>query len=980
MELELRINGVVASVDVAPSESLLALLRREGYCSVRQGCETGECGACTVMVEGVPRPSCVMLAAQAGGCSLTTVEGLGTVARPHPLQTAFIEAGAAQCGFCTPGMLLSAQALLSRNPHPDEPEVRDALSGHLCRCAGYEKPVQAVLRAAALLRGEEVPAQAYHTISAAEEKKTASGKFLVTLASNGSSGATIQLPTLKTESAATLASPALDLSLQPQFQVVGKSLPVLNARQVVSGKVPFVADAQPRGLLYARILTSPYAHARIKRINVSAARALSGVPAVLTHEDVPRVAYSSVESIQPEAPVRDRSILDHLVRYVGDRVAVVAAETPEIAEQALSLINVEYEILPALHDPRQSSTAAAPRLHPESESRGIYDPTRNIAARVHSEVGDVDRGFALADLVVEGEYLVSPSHPAPSENHTVVTYFDDDDILVVCTNCQAPHHIRHTLSQVLKLPLRHIRVIGPENSGNVDRQELLLEDLCALLTIATRRPVMLTHSRAEEFIARNRAPHILRLKTGIMHDGSLIAAQVALLADTGAHATHPLITRQHTFVSALSLYPCPHMRFVGEVVYTNRAPASAFYGNDLFAETFALESHLDEIAARVGIDALELRRKNWIKAGDHYPLSFDVRAQKETVPRVESCGLPTCLRTAAEKLHWSERRRGTGMNGRFRRGVGIALAMQGNAGTQARTSGAMTRLNEDGSLDLFVSASAGDAAPTIFAQIAAEILGVPFEHILPHTDTTDFAPFTLGAGDAVLYSSGSAVRRAAEQMRRQVQAVAGRMLNALPETLKISNGFIAAPGGQQVTIAQVATHALYQEGRQLMTSAAWRTATTPATFAAQGVEIEVDTETGAIRVLNVVNAIDVGRALNPALIEAQITGSVARALGAALSEELLYDQKGAPLTTNLNDYRTFFAPDMPAIQTYLIETDEPFGPFGAKAASSIAFYGLAPAIGNAIADALGIRMRHAPFSPERVLRAIHAYMHTTKKA
>jgi putative selenate reductase molybdopterin-binding subunit len=976
MELELRINGIVESIDVAPNETLLSLLRRKGHCSVKQSCETGECGACTVLVEGVPRPGCVMLAAQAGGCSLTTVEGLGTTTRPHPLQTAFIEVGATQCGFCTSGMLLSAHALLVQNPQPGEADVRDALSGHHCRCTGYEKPVQAVLRAAAVLRGEEVTDPQYNTVSAIHEQGTASGKLLATLAASAAgASATMQLPAIKkVERAATVASPASELSVQPQFQVIGKPLPLLNARQIVSGKTPFVGDIQGQTVLYARLLTSPHAHAQIKHIDASAARALPGVHAVLTHHDVPRVAYSSVESAQPEAVTRDRYIFDPLLRYVGDRVAVVAAETSELAEQALGLIHVEYDVLPPILDPRHSSIPTAPRLHPESESYGIFDATRNIAARVNSEIGDVDQGFALADLVVEGEYIASPSHPAPSENHTVVTYFSDDDCLVVHTNCQAPHHVRHTLAQVLSLPQRRIRVLAPENSGDAARQEMLLEDLCALLSIATHRPVMLAHSRAEEFAARTRAPHILHLKTGVMRDGSIIASQIALLADTGAHATHPLITRLSAFVSALSLYPCPHMRFVGEVLYTNRAPAGAFYGNDLFAETFALESHIDEIAARLGIDALELRRKNWIKAGDSYPLLFDARLQKEAASRIESCGLSSCLQIIEENLRWSERRHGgMGMNGRFRRGVGVALSMLGNPGGQVQTSGAMTRLNEDGSFDLFVSAGAGAGAPTVFAQIAAEVLGVPLDYVLPHTGGTDATPFTLGTGDAALYSSGGAVRRAAEQIRRQVLAVAGRMLNALPEALKISNGSISVPDGPQVTIAQVATYALYQEGRQLMTTATWRVAATPATFAVQGVEVEVDTETGVVRVLNAISAVDVGRALNPALLEGQIQGSVVQALGAALSEELLYDQKGLLLSTNLSDYRVFTAPDMPATQVYLVETDDPFGPFGAKAASNIAFYGIAPAIANAIADALGIRMRQVPFSPERVLRAIHAH-------
>ncbi len=970
MELELRIDGVIASQNIAPNESLLTLLRREGHSSVRHGCETGECGACTVLVDGVPRPSCVMLAAQAGGCSVTTAANLGTAVSLHVLQQAFIETGAVQCGFCTPGMLLSAHALLQRTLSPSEDEVRDALSGNLCRCAGYSKPVQAILRAAAVLRHEQPSLPAQNIVQASHEASTTGGRLsTVAGAANraraASAGVTTKIPVLTPEAIA-LASQG-----STAVQEAGQAVPVINATKFVTGKSAFVGDSAPRGLLHARVLTSPHAHAIIRNIDITQAKAFPGVHAVLTYKDVPRIPYSSVVSAQAEADVQDRYCLDSRVRYVGDRVAVVAAETWEAAEQALALIRVEYEQLPALLDVRQALEPTAPRIHPEEDSCGIYDASRNIAARVRSESGNVEQGFAYADLVVEGEYATSPFQPAPIETSTVMTYIDEDNYLVVRTSSQASHHVRRLLSRLLGLPTRRIRVLKPEVGGSFGaKQEVLLEDLCALLTIVTQRPVRLEYTRAEQFRSGSaHQPYFIRIKTGLKRDGTIVANQIALLSDTGAYGSHALATR-NAAVSALALYPCPNMRFAAEVCYTNHAPAGAFLDSALPQEFFALECHMDEVARQLGIDPLVLRRKNWIKAGDEYPVLHAPSATREVV---ESCGLSTCLKIVEEQLRWDERHRVV-EEGRYRHGVGVALALHGTPGVQSDTSGAMLKLNEDGSFDVVTGASdSGSGSSTLIAQIAAETLGVSLDDVLLRHAGTDYTPFESGVSDAsALYSSGGAVKKAAEQMRRQLLAVAGRMLNTLPEALKIQQGTISAPNGQQVTIQQVATHSLYVENRHIMTTASWKVPATPTAFAAQGVLVEVDTETGQVRVQKTVSAVDVGHALNPLVIEGQIQGSVARALGLSLSEELLSDQHGVLLSTDLSHYHIYSALDMPDMQTYLVETRDGIAPYGAKSVSEIAFYGIAPAIANAIYDAVGIKVRQIPFTPERMLRALHA--------
>ncbi len=953
MELELRVNGVVESLDVAPGEVLLTMLRRNGYCSVKQGCETGECGACTVLVDGTSRPSCIMLAAQAGGCTLTTVEGLGSARNLHPLQQAFVDEGAVQCGFCTPGMLLSSSALLERNPNPTEDEVRDALSGNLCRCTGYAKPVQAVLRAAAVLRGETVAPLEYAVANGSEGRDSGTTGGMRAIGANGVSSTTAKQRAVTASTTPT------------QAQIVGKSVHNVDAVKLTTGRAAFADDVAIHGMIYGRILTSPYAHAVIRSIDVSEAKALPGVHAVLTYEDVQRVPYASGGMSGPQ----DRYSLDYIVRYVGDRVAAVAAETSELAEQAIKLIKVEYDVLPAILDPRQALEANAPRLHPESESRNIYDAERNIAARVHSDTGDVERGFTESDVIVEGEYLVPITQQAPIENHTVITYFDENEFLVVRTSTQAPHLVRRTLAPILGLPARRIHVEQPNvGSGPGVKQGVVLEDICALLTLASNRPVRLAHSRADEFRSSVQQQHIVRMKTGVKRDGTLIANQMVILASTGAYGTHPLTTTSSATPSALPLYPCPHTRFVAEVLYTNLPPSSTFFGSS--PEFFALECHMDEIARRLGIDVIELRRKNWIKAGDTYP--FMQAAGRNNGAVIESSGLPECVEAVEAVLQWNEKRGKSGRD-RFRRGVGIALSLYGNPVGDTDISGATIKLNEDGSFDVFVGV-ADDTSKTLLTQIAAEVLNVPMEDILLHTSGTDTIPFnTVTSAADTLYSAGGAVKKAAEQVRRQLLTSAGRMLSMLPEALKIHDGVITTSSlnDQRLTIGQMASHLLAGEGRHIIATASWKERQIPTSFAAQGVEVEVDTDTGIVRVLKIVTAVDAGQLINPLIAESQVQGNVAYALGAGVSEELLYDQKGQLLSTNLSDYRIYNAPDMPEMQTYLIETKNASGPFGAKSVSEVSLSGVAPAIANAVVDALRVRIQQLPMTPERVLRAIH---------
>ncbi|MGH2543348.1 MAG: molybdopterin-dependent oxidoreductase, partial [Ardenticatenaceae bacterium] len=445
---------------------------------VKHGCETGECGACAVLVDGKPVVSCVLLAAQAEGTDVTTIEAMGTRLDLHPLQKAFATNGAIQCGYCTPAMVLAAAALLAENPVPGEAEVREALSGVLCRCTGYVKPVEAILHAAAEIRGEgpewpDITPEGPHFKPTPPDEEDDDNIFgrgqPVTPPYHDDSGDVL------TETR-TRIRPMRVRPPSENWDIVGKPEVKVDAVKLALGKPAFTDDIELRGMLHAKILHSPVAHGWIKRIDASAARALPGVHAVLTHQDLPRVVYSTAGQSDPIPGPLDMFSLDRKVRYVGDRVAFVAAETPEIAERALELIEVEYDSLPTILDPRDAMKEGAVVIHDEPEYVPFADsePERNLASKIRIDIGDVAAGFAEADHIFEEEYVVPKVQQASIEPHVVVTWWDENDRLVIRTSSQVPFHVRRILAPVLQLPPKQIRVIKPRIGGGFGgKQEVM---------------------------------------------------------------------------------------------------------------------------------------------------------------------------------------------------------------------------------------------------------------------------------------------------------------------------------------------------------------------------------------------------------------------------------------------------------------------------------------------------------------------------
>ena len=1005
MQISLTVNDENKTWDIAPNDTLLHALRANGYFGIKHGCENGACGACTVLLDDKPIASCVMLAAQAESKRITTIESLGQVEEQgwkhteglHPIQQAFVETGALQCGYCTPAMILAAKALLDETLTPTEEQVRDALSGVLCRCTGYVKPVQAILLAAQRLRGDSGKL----------------GDWVI-----GQPGIPVTLPTdfptTEPPSHPTTESPNLLLTQSPKMVVtpavpethtVGKPEKKVDAVKLVQGKPAFTDDIELRGMLYAKVLWSPVAHARIKHIDASKARALEGVHAVLTYQDIPRVVYSTAGQSDPIPGPLDSFSLDNKVRFVGDRVAFVAAESEEIAQRALELIEVEYEALPAVLDPRDAMKPNAPRIHDESEYVNFADsdPSKNLAAKIEIEIGNIEEGFKQADRIFEDEYVVPKVQQVSIEPHVVVTYWDEDDRLVIRTSTQVPFHARRILAPVLGLPPKRIRVIKPRIGGGFGgKQEVLIEDVAAHLTIATRRPVRFEYTREEEFIAaRSRHPMRVRMKTGVKNDGTMVANEMYALSDTGAYGCHALTVTGNTGQKSMGLYNAPNIKFHAHVVYTNTPPSGAFRGYGVPQGFFPLEVHMEKIARALNLDPLEFRLKNAVKAGDELPTSKAWSEGREPHPEViETCGLPECVEQGAKAIGWkgdggrrTEDGRQSSVVGhpssvenwrivpgkpQLRRGQGVACVMQGTAIPYLDMGGASIKINDDGSFNLLVGATdLGTGSDTVLAQLAAEILGCPVDDILVYSSDTDFTPFDKGAyASSTTYISGGAVVKAAEQVAEQIRAVAAKMLSSEQWTvnsgqLVLRDKQVITPDGRSVTLAEVALESLHHKDQfQIMAVASYVSPKSPPPFAAQFAQVLVDTETGQVTVEKLVMAVDSGVIVNPVTASGQIEGGMTQALGYAVCEEMLYDARGDSVIRKLGDYKIFAADETPELQTIFVETYEPSHPFGLKAVAEIPLDGVAPAVANAVHDAVGVWMDEIPMTPERVWKAM----------
>lgn len=880
------INGQSCTQNCPPGTSLLSLLRQLGWAGVHRVCESGDCGACTVWVEGAPVHSCLYPAVKAEARAVTTIEGLAQSGDLSPMQQAFLEKQGFQCGFCTPGMIMSTEKL----PVASEADLRLAMRGNLCRCTGYAAIVDSILHRQGLPCSPLSPE----------------------LASQHSPD-------------------------QPLPQV-GQSVPKQDGPEIVTGKPVYTGDWAPTGLLHLKVLRSPHPHAHIRQIRAEKAMALPGVHAVLTYEDVPRRAYTTAGHADPVPDPLDHYILDTKVRFIGDRVAAVVAESVAIAEHACQLIEVDYEVLPHVIDPLAAMAPGAVTIHDEPESSQIFDAQRNIAAQVLLGSGDIEQGFAEADLIVEGTYHLPPVQHAHLEPHICTSWLDENGQLVVRSSTQVPFHCQRVLSELFELPQEKIRVYKAKLGGGFgNKQEILSEDLCTLATLKTGRPVQWEFTRYEEFACTSsRHAMTVRLKTGVKADGTLVAQEMEAIANTGAYGNHAPTVVFLTGYSPLGLYRCPNQFFTGYSIYTNTLPAGAFRGYGATQGCFAMECQLDDIARKLEMDPIALRLKNLIRPGD--VLTLCRAGQDDPGDHFNLIGgytLEECFTRVAQAMHYQP---GTPpiVDGPLRRGVGFSVSMQGSGLSKIHIAGVKLSRELNGRFCLRTgSVDVGTGSDTTLRQIAAQVLGVTVADIDIVTADTQTTPFDAGSyASATLYISGQAAKRAAEKLRALLQQ------------------------GTEEPVPTVEVEYAADESTL--------------TFAVQGVEVEVDTETGKVKVLRSIQAIDLGTAINPRICIGQATGGSAMGIGYALMEELLVDDRGRILNPGFRAYRIPTAADMPPMEVFLVEAEDPYGPFGAKGVGEITTNCMAPAIANAIAHATGVRLTQLPMTPERVLTALQA--------
>jgi len=910
--VQLTVNGEKMCPTVRRERTLLSFLRDEmRLTGPKNGCGTNHCGTCTVLVNGKARKSCLLPLRRLKDAEVVTIEGLSEPGVLHPIQAAFLAAGAVQCGFCTPGMIIATKALLDANPDPTEQEIRDGLKQNICRCTGYIKIIDAVKLAARWLRHPN------------EINLLTAGGY-------------------------------------------GSSVVDLDGIAKVQGTLGFADDLWLPDMLYGKVVWSAHPHALIKHIDTSKAERMPGVVRVLTAVDVP--GYNGFGPLKHDQPV----LCDDRVRFVGDAVAMVLAETQATAQAARDLVEVQYDPLPGVFSPAESLERTAPQLHPDG----------NICKHLLHEVGDVDRALANSHLVVEGHFETPFVEHAYLEPEAGVAHWEGDT-LVLQVPTQFPFELRTQLARVLALPEERIRIQATPLGGSFGSKiDATVEPLLALAAYCTRKPVKLTLTR-EESLKRStkRHPYIMDYRMGLDGDGKLLAVDAKLLSDTGAYTNLGPRVIDQACIFACGPYEVPDLRLEGWAAYTNNVNASAFRGFGINQVAVAIESLLDEAARKLNLDPFELRYRNALKEGSQTAAGETLRhsvAIRETI---------VAARTALEEeLPHIKRKVRPGM----KLGIGVASAFKNVGAGKGKVddAGAIFSLLPGGKVHLRASAvDMGQGIRTTLTQVTREVLPLPEDALELITGDTSLTPRHSGAvAQRQTLISGNAVVGAAERFKSELLREAAGILGVPADELELlPEGVVHLRSESHLSLSELEAR-LSERGEKMQVSFMY---TAPRTFALADVEgrksvppeeyrnypgyayttqvaaVEVEPKTGQVRVLEVLAAHDVGRAINLQKIEGQIEGSCLMAQGYALCEEYPME-RGIPGARTYRDLNVPTIVDAPAVRTLIVEKPDPTGPFGAKGISEVATVPLTPAILNAIFDAVGVRVYTLPVRPSRI--------------
>ena len=758
------------------------------------------------------------------------------------------------------------------------------------------------------------------------------------------------------------------------MKIVGKKTRRVDGLSLAKGKAVFADDMPKKDYLYAKILHSPIAHGKIVSIDKSKALALDGIEIILTHEDFTPHYFTTAGQGYPEPSPRDTSMFNKTMRFVGDRVAVVAGESLEVVEEALALIDVEYEELPTIFDMGDSIDNDTV-IHPGKDGFSfLHDASRNIAANISEELGDVQKGFNDSDYVFEGTYFTPYAQQCSIEPHITLTWLDENDRLIIRTATQVPYHVRRVVAEILDIPVGKIRVIKPRIGGGFGgKQEILNEEVCSAITLNTGKPCRLEYTREEEFYAaRSRHPQKVTYKIGLNKDLMMQSIDMEILQNCGGYGPHALTVMSVSASKTLALYRAPNVRIQANAVYTNLPPAGAYRGYGAPQGYFALESLMDEIAEQLNVDPIELRKKNYFREGEDVSIAKVLGEGREGFPVIlQSNGIDACIDRGRELIDW-DTLKNEKKSGIFRRGVGMATVAQASGIAGIDMGSVFIKMNEDGSFNLNMGATdLGTGSDTALAQIAAEVLDVPVDKMIVISSDTDTTPFDTGAyASSTTYVTGAAVKKAAEDVLSQILEQGKKLLEVDEAT--IENNQVVSTDGQSISYQDICTKSFYTDHQtQIQAVASKVSYDSPPPYNATFADVIVDTETGFVKVNKIVSITDSGQIINPQMSEGQAEGAIPQSLGMTLTEHMIFDDKGRPINTDFENYHIYTSIDMPEIIAEFVHTDEPTGPYGAKAVAEIPINGPAPAVANAIYNACGVRIRECPITPEKVLNGIN---------